>query len=333
MHRGVVRTEKIHDDFGWGQDDIERLLARMAPRIQVAFIQAIIIAQRENTLAELAALALDGRLAEIIESVATAGAESLADVINTVIVESGQTVSAAMASGFSTIVSFDQVNQRAVNIMQDNRLRLIAEFLQEQRIATRQALIDGIRRGLNPIAQARNFRSSIGLTSRQQTAVENFRRLLSTGSSEALQRQLRDRRFDPTVRRAISGDLVLTDAQVNKMVGRYRDRFIKFRSEVIARTEALRAVHEGVEQSFSQAIANNVVDAETLQRTWHTARDARVRDSHSTMNGQQRPFGEAFLSGSGNSLRFPGDINAPASDTIQCRCAVSTRVQRLARAA
>lgn len=333
MSGHIVRLEKIHDVFDWTQRDIERLLARMEPRIQAAFIQAIIIAQRENTLAELAALALDGRLAEIIESVATAGAESLADVISTVFVESGQTVSSAMTSGFSTIVSFDQVNQRAVNIMQDNRLRIIREFLQEQRLATRQALVDGIRRGLNPIAQARNFRSSIGLTSRQQTAVENFRRLLGEGSSEALQRQLRDRRFDPTVRRAISGDLVLTDAQVEKMVGRYRDRFIKFRSEVIARTEALRAVHEGVEQSFNQAIANGVIDADTLQRTWHTAADPRVRDSHTVMNGQQQPHGEPFVSGDGNQLRFPGDINAPASDTIQCRCAVSTRVERVESAA
>lgn len=323
---GSVASVHKQDVFEFDQDDIENLLDRMEPRIRTAFIQAVIIAQQENTLDELIALALDGRLNEAIEGVTAAGAESLADLINTVLIESGQTASAAMASGISATISFDQVNQRAVNIMQDNRLRLITEFSQDQRLALRQALTDGIRRGLNPRAQARNFRDSIGLTARQQASVENYRRLLTEGNAEALQRKLRDRRFDPTVRRAVEGDIVLTEAQVEKMVGRYRERFIKFRSEVIARTEALRSVHEGANQAFLQAIENGNIDADSLTQTWHTARDARVRDSHVFMNGQQQPFGEPFLSGNGNRLRFPGDILAPASDTIQCRCAVSTRV-------
>lgn len=324
---------KQGDVFDWGQDDIERLLRQMEPRIQAIFIDALIIAQQENTLAELAVLAEQGRLLEVLDDAARAGIEKLADLINTVIVESGQEAASALSAGFNTIISFDQVNQRAVDIMQSNRLRLITEFINEQRLATREALIDGIRRGLNPIAQARVFRGSIGLTSRQMQAVNNFRTLLREGSAEALTRELRDRRFDPTVRRAVAGDIVLTDTQVERMVTRYRDRFLKFRSEVIARTEALRSVHEGTELLFRQAIENGNIESETLERTWHTARDTRVRESHVLMNGQVRPLGIPFRSGDGNDLRFPGDINAPASDTIQCRCAVSTRVTRLARAA
>lgn len=321
------------DEFDWTQDDIERLLREMEPRIATAFLEALVIAQQTNTLDELAELAQSGRLLTVLEESATAGAQSLADVVNTVIVESGQVTSAAMSDAFNAIISFDQVNQRAVQIMQENRLRMIREFVDEQRLATREALTDGIRRGLNPRAQARAFRGSIGLTQRQTQAVNNFRQLLSEGNAEALQRQLRDRRFDPTVRRAVAGDIILTDAQIERMVSRYRDRFLKFRSEVIARTEALRSVHEGTDLAFLQAIENRNVEAESLVQTWHTARDGRVRDSHVFMNGQQRPLGIPFRSGNGNELRFPGDINAPASDTIQCRCAVSTRVTTLAAAA
>lgn len=327
------QLSKQGDTFEWTQDELERLLRRMEPRIQAAFIEAIIVAQRNNTLAELAELANEGRLLEVLEQTATAGAESLADRVNTVIVESGQATAASMASSFDAIVSFDQVNQRAVDTMQANRLRLVREFVEEQRLATREAIVDGIRRGINPRAQARAFRGSIGLTSRQQQAVNNFRRLLQEGNSEALDRALRDRRFDPTVRAAVAGDITLSDAQIERMVGRYRDRYLKFRSEVIARTEALRSVHEGTELMFRQAIDNGMIDADSLTRTWRTASDARVRDSHSFMNGQERPLGIPFTSGAGNSLQYPGDINAPASDTIQCRCVVSTRVERLAQAA
>lgn len=325
-----VRVTK-QDDFDFDQDDMERLVRDMEPRVLEAFLRAVLIAQQENSLDELADLAVEGRLLEFIDEAATAGAESLADLVNTVIIESGQTVAGGMTEAFGAVVSFDQVNTRAVDIMRENRFRIVREFVDEQRLATRSALTDGIRRGLNPRAQARNFRNSIGLTAFQQQTVENFRRLLEQGSSEALQRQLRDRRFDPTVRRAVRGEIVLTEAQIDRMVGRYRERLVRFRSEVIARTESLRAVHEGTEEAFRQALVNGALDSESIVRTWHTARDTRVRDSHQTMNGQERPVGEAFISGTGNRLRFPGDIDAPASETIQCRCSVSTRVRRLRR--
>lgn len=320
---------KQDDVFEWDQDAIERLLDRMEPRLAQAFLAAVLVAQRENTLDELTDLAREGRLMDVINDIANAGAGNLSDAINAAFIDSGVAVAAGMAETFEQVISFDRVNVRAVEIMQQNRLRLIVEFAQEQRIATREALQDGIRRGLNPRDTAREFRSSIGLTSRQQRAVQNYRRLLEQGSSEALNRQLRDRRFDPTVRRAVRGDLILTPEQINRMVQRYRERTLKFRSEVIARTESLRAVHEGTEEGFRQALENRVIDARTLVRTWHVRRDGRERDSHHTMQGQKRQIGEAFLSGAGNRLRFPGDINAPASETIQCRCAVSTRVLRL----
>lgn len=317
------------DEFEFDQDDIERLLRAMEPRILEGFLAAILVAQEQNTLDELAELAVEGRLNEALEDSARAGAASLADLINSIIVESGQNVSGGMAAAFDQIVSFDQVNFRAVDVMRQNRLRLVTEFVQEQRIATRGALADGIRRGLNPRDTARAFRNSIGLTSRQQQAVENFRRLLTQGSAEALDRDLRDRRFDATVRRAVRGEIVLSTAQVERMTQRYQERFLKFRAEVIARTEALRAVHQGAELAFEQALEDGVIDRDTMERTWLTARDTRVRDTHSTMNGQRRPLGEAFVSGAGNRLRFPGDINAPASETIQCRCSLATRVTRL----
>ena len=323
--------QKQSDVFEFDQDEIERLIRRMEPRIVEAFLEAIAIARDQNSLTDLTKLAIDGRLMEIIEQAATAGAESLANVINTIIIEAGQTVAAGMTTTFAQTVSFNLANSRAVRIMQANQLRLILGFVQEQRAATREALVDGIRRGLNPRDTARAFRDSLGLTQRQQQAVNNFRRLLEQGSAEALQRELRDRRFDPTIRRAVRGDTVLTDEQIDKMVERYRERMIKFRSEVIARTEALRAVHEGTEESFRQAVDNGVIDPDNVVRTWLTARDTRVRDTHEAMNGQNQSIGVAFVSGAGNLLRYPGDIAAPASETIQCRCVVSTRVRRIVR--
>lgn len=306
---------------------MRRLLRRLEPRVRRQFVAAILRARRSRTLDQLAELVVTGRIQEALASVSAASAASIADVANVVFVEAGQAVAEAVSRRSDVIVTFDQTNFRAVRRMQEARLRLIREFTQEQLSATREALRDGIERGANPRQQARVFRESIGLTQRQQRAVNNYRRLLREGSSEALTRQLRDRRFDPTVRRAVAGDIALTDAQIDRMVSRYGERFLRFRSEVIARTESLRAVHEGSEESLRQSVDDGTIEPGSVRRAWLTASDARVRDPHAPMHGQTRQVGEPFLSGNGTPLRHPGDPSAPASETVQCRCVVTTRLR------
>lgn len=234
-------------------------------------------------------------------------------------------VMAFISGSVGITIEFDQVNFRAVEQMRNASLRLVREFTSAQRRSIRAALVEGVRQGLNPREQARTFVQSIGLTANQTQAVANYRRLLEQGSARALTRELRDRRFDGTVQRAVDGRTVLTTEQIDRMVERYYHRSLAHRAETIARTEALGAVHQGSDQAFREAVERGVIDDE-LTQTWVTAADARVRHpSHTFMNGQTRPMGEAFLSGTGNLLRYPGDQSAPASDTIRCRCVKTTR--------
>lgn len=221
-------------------------------------------------------------------------------------------------------LTFDVSNSRAVEYMRQNNLRLITGFNADQREVTRRALVQGLEEGLSPKATARLFRRSIGLTPHQQQSVENFRRLLETRDSAALDRALRDKRFDSTLRRAIENDEALDPKHLDKMVNRYRERYIKYRSEVISLTETQRAIHAGSEEMYRQAIQAGAIDPDSLRRRWHT-RSTKPRDSHSAMNGQVRPLGEPFISGQGYLLEYPGDISAPASETIQCHCGLSTR--------
>ena len=301
------------------------IIARAEPQLRRGLLNALAAARGADTLRELVELIGAGRLDEALERAAAAGAVRLADEAAAVYVLAGREGAAFLQDVLEVTVGFDQVNTRAVRIMQADRLRLINEFTAEQRLATRAALVDGIRRGLNPADQARNFRGSIGLTARQQAAVENYRTLLERGSTEALGRKLRDRRFDRTVRRAIRDSEPLTRAQVDRMAGRYRERSVAFRATTIARTEALRAVHSGTDEAYRQAIDAGAVDGDQLERTWVTARDERVRGSHVGLNGVTRGVDETFP-GTFGALRFPGDPAAPSSETVRCRCALSTRI-------
>jgi hypothetical protein len=285
--------------------------------------------QSERTLEELATLLSQGRIDDAMRSLERAAAPLGSLWSETFTLAGAGAAEKIDLVSQDILVDFDRVNTRAVRAMQENQLRLVQEFGQQQRRATREALIDGIRRGANPIDQARAFRGSIGLTQRQVQAVNNYRTLLENLDRQALSRKLRDARFDGSVRNAIKQNRPLKPEQIDRMVGRYRARSLKNRSETIARTEALRSVHQGSEQMYAQAIEQGALSADQLVRIWNTASDERVRGSHRFMHLQERGIFDPFTSGLGNSLMIPGDLSAPAEDVIQCRCVVSTRILAL----
>lgn len=313
----------IHNDPA---ERILELIASSESRIQRAFMQAVKDAKSDMVLTRIANLLEAGSLNEALEVV-----DSITSVLSTQVslsvVESGEGAAIFISNVLGRKVLFNDTNVRAISIMEQASLNLIREFTQQQTDATREALTEGIRRQLNPIEQARYFRDSIGLTVRQERAVNNFRRLLESDPAGALTRQLRDRRFDPSVINSMQTDTKLSNEHIDKMVTRYRERYVQYRSRVIARTESLRAVHQGTEEMYSQAVENGDLQLNEISRVWDASGDSSVRSSHSAMNGQQRRMNEPFLSGNGNLLRYPGDRSAPGEDTIQCRCVLTTRLE------
>lgn len=319
-------------------EEIERLLAQAEPRFRAAWLAVLVQIRDARTIEQLAELLGAGRIDEAMR-VFDAAAQRLGAVWNDEFVAAGAATATSIEGEFGRIgrgevvVDFDRVNTRAVRAMQENNLRLVSEFSDQQRRATRQALIRGVTAGANPREQARAFRDSIGLTTRQERAVDNYRRALRDLDGAALSRRLRDRRFDGTVRRAIREGEPLSEAQIDRMVRRYRERFRKHRAEVIARTESLRSVHRGSREMFEQSIESGLLSADQLTREWNTAGDGRVRDfsggaqtSHQSMQGQKQVgMDEPFVSGAGNRALIPTEFGVGFED-IQCRCVVGTRM-------
>jgi len=304
---------------------IERLIRRAEPKIRREFGLLVAFLKRQNSLDDLAFFISTGRM-DLALATLDLASERFANTVIGVMSGAAEEVSDGLASALGIQVSFDRTNIEAVQAFQRNRLRLVREFSQGQRGAVREALTDGIRLGLNPRQQAVAFRNSIGLTGKQQRAVSNFRAALERNSSEVFTRKLRDRRFDSKIRQAIANGKPLSRGEIERMVGRYQERFVKFRSEVIARTEALRSAHEGAEVAFKQATEKGHFPPEAIRRIWNTASDERVRSSHTSMHLLEARVNEPFPSGLGNLLLFPGDPAAPPADTIQCRCVLATRV-------
>lgn len=239
--------------------------------------------------------------------------------------------SARLSQALDTLIDFDESNARAVRAFQSTRVRLVGDVSREQRDAIRTVITDGITRGDNPRAIARDVRWSIGLTDYQSNIVLNFRRELESGQwAKASSRELIDGRWIRTFDRLRRDGGRLTDAQITAMVNKYSDNWVAFRSEVISRTEGLRAAHAGSHNAYEQAIQNGRLLPDELERTWrHGPVRRHSRDGHVKMNGQRRPWGVPFDNPlTGAQLMYPCDPNAPIRETAQCTCVEVVRIRR-----
>lgn len=229
--------------------------------------------------------------------------------------------------GPSVSIGFDPSHPRAAEKMQAAKLELVTEFTNKQRDSVRQALTRAFQTGEGPRKVATAFVDSVGLTSSQEAAVANYRALLESGSQQALERDLRDRRFDRTVARAVATDTPLSQDAIDRMVKRYRDNYHRFRAETIARTESTRALSISRQEASIQMAEDIGIDPNRIVRVWNATLDSRVRDIHASMDGDEVRLEEPFTDGAGNQLMFPGDPSAPPETTINCRCTVSTRIR------
>lgn len=255
----------------------------------------------------------------------------IVDDLNSAIINSGKMSIATVPAGavMDNTFRFNLLAYNASQYVRSYQFSLIKDISQNSIAAIRQSLQTDILVGVNPISTARNFRSAIGLTARQEQAVRNFERMLSEGNREALSRALRDKRFDSTVLRSIKDGAPLSKKQIAKMTKRYRERYLKYRSQTIARTESLRATSMGQHLAIMQAHEGGNIDGTVLKRIWIYSADARTRDPHRTVNSLN-PEGvridQPFQTQLG-PLLYPRDPNGSGANTINCRCAVAYKMK------
>lgn len=304
---------------------LEELLRRESPRVRRRYLGAIARVRDKYTLAKLESALEGGTISTVLEELERAGALFAAQTEAVTALVANE-VSEQLSKKLDVVVTYDGTNERAVAQLRANRVRMVQGLREETRESITDVLVEGTSQGLNPRQQAQGIRDSIGLTPKQAEWVRSYRRRLETLDRGALGMELRDARFDGTVRRAIDEGKPLPAKRVDQLVERYYQRAIRYRAEVISRTETLRAVHEGAEAMYAQAVEDGTLDRDLIVQTWHATRDGRTRSSHIAMNGQRRRMGETFRSGNGYDLKYPCDPDAPASESAQCRCSKSSKV-------
>lgn len=223
-----------------------------------------------------------------------------------------------------------------------NSVRLVTEMVDSQVEMVRDALSYGLEQGINPRQQAlgligrvgadqKRVGGVIGLTSQQAQWVASAREELNDLDSHYFTRGLRDKRFDSLIRKAIADDKPLTQNQINRIITQMQNKTLKYRGDVIARTESIGALTAGQEQSIDQAIVKGEVTRNDVSGVWDSSADSRTRTDHLLMEDQERPHGVPFDFPDGSQAMYPRDtsLSAPAKQIIQCRCKKVTKINFL----
>ncbi|MGM4891265.1 phage minor head protein [Tardiphaga sp. 839_C3_N1_4] len=245
------------------------------------------------------------------------------------------------AQGFRVKIQFNIRNPAAEDWLRNHSGNLIREVFDDQNQMMRDVMVSGMSKGTNPRTVALDLVGRIGangvrqggligLTRSQMQWVVNYAHELTDDPLKSLTRTLRDKRFDKTVKAYAARDEEVPLRLATKMLRAYNNRALRYRAETIARKEAITALHTAQEQAMQQAVQSGAIASSTITYAWRTARDKRVRDTHFFMDGQHRPFGLPFVTGSGARLRYPGDPAGPAAEVINCRCWREPKVDFLA---
>lgn len=316
---------------------LDKTARKMDPKIAQAFLDAMEGIRDRVNASQVASLLEQGRVDEVLAILSPELTEDalqgLQSAISQAVLDGGHAAAISQPPVIgvnSAPVSFvfNATNPELARYAQQITSTRIREISNGVREVARNVITEGVIRGDNPITTARKLRDTIGLTAKQSQAVDNYRRALENLDSNALKRGLRDRRSDGVITRAISNDKPLTPKQIESLVERYRKRYIKYRSNVIGRTESIRSVQGAQHALFQSYIDQGRIKEEQVRRFWHYTQDERTRNAHiqiPSMNekgvGQNEPFQTPL-----GPLMFPGDPNGTVENVVQCRCACFVRV-------
>lgn len=242
------------------------------------------------------------------------------------------------------VFRFNILNPRAQEWLSYKSGTLITNITEDARQSVRNTMEGGMIAGRNPRAVALDIvgrydratggrvGGTIGLTPQQQGWVANVRQRLlyahvngvgRDGAERYLTMALRDKRFDGVVRRAMEDGKPLTVEQIDRLVTRYADRTLKYRGDMIARTEAMESLSAARYESTKQVVESGAAREKDVKRKWDATADTRTRHSHVEMEGQTVGLNEPYVSPvTGARLMYPHDrsLGAPAEELIACRC-------------
>lgn len=331
--------------------DIAQIIQSQEPAIRRAFERGVAQIRDAASLKKIADALASGDIEQVLRivDIDPAAFGELRAAILKVYGESGISTIAGQTwiypDGTRAVVRWNSLSPRAEEFARQIGTGLIQGITDDMAAAVRNAVADGYAfgRSYNRIAldivgrvDANGRRSGgiIGLSAPQEQWVRNMRRYLEVWPDwPSISRMTRrDKRFDKIIREAYEQGKPLTQAQIDKIIGRYSDRLLQTRGLTIARTETRKAAEEGKYEAWKQGLEKTGVPERFVIREWkHTGRAVKDRVDHMAMSGTMvRGLQVPFVFPDGAAMLHPHDTSfgAGARHVINCMCECRFKVDK-----
>lgn len=205
---------------------------------------------------------------------------------------------------------------------------VIADNVQRMAEETRQMARDMVMAGYGRREVAKRIRGSIGLSRAQQTYVENMRRRLESGDPAELRailkgQTLRDKRYDPAIKKAIETGKKIPTRKVEEMTTAYTRKLIRKRAQDVAAAEAQQYAETAKFEAAKQT-GKPVTKIWRHSRIWLRARVDHVYMNGKSVEGMETPF----VMPDGVLMQYPHDPSGGARHNANCRCRAQYKIVR-----
>lgn len=222
--------------------------------------------------------------------------DSTAETINQTAQVFGQVTRDKIGDGFPSVGfegRFDYTDPRATAYAQQQSATLVTNMTTQAQEVVRTVIGRAFEERMTVWDTARELRSVINLTARQEVTLSNF---IDMNRARLMEEGLTGRKLEK---------------KLNELVERQYKKMISQRSKVIARNEILVAENNGRFLGFEQSIEDGWASPVSVKR-WSTSTDERTCSICMPMNGASVQWNQSF----------PNGVYMPPAH-IMCRCSIS----------
>jgi uncharacterized protein with gpF-like domain len=223
--------------------------------------------------------------------------DATAETLNQTAEVFGEVTRDSIGDGFPTVGfegRFDFTDPRTTLYAQQQSATLVTNMTTQMQEVVRTVVTRAFTEGVTVWDTARELRSVINLTARQEVTLGKF---IEINRARLMDEGLTGRRLEK---------------KLNELVEKQYKRMIAQRSKVIARNEIVKAEATGRFLGFEQAVETGWAHPQSMKR-WSTSTDERTCPICAPMNGMSVQWNQSF----------PNGIFDPRDSHIMCRCTVS----------
>lgn len=226
---------------------------------------------------------------------------------------------------------FSAQNNRALQYLQRSAAQRVTSLSDQTRKALKEFIADPAQSNKSPRRLALDIVGRvgpggtrqgglIGLADNQKDWVSNLEADLRANPQRYFNRKLRNKKYDSVVRKAIKTGKPLTEDQISRLTQAYGNKVLKYRGESVARSELMRSLSAGRREGLAQMLEKGRIKDEDITREWDASEDSDTREDHANVNGTKvKGLNSTYKVGK-VQMTGPHDLNAPAEQTINCRC-------------